>query len=778
MGLAIGLASFILIFLYVYDEYSFDKYHSKADRIFRVTSVLDYNGVGEKSSSQAFPLGQAMLEEFPEYVESYVRFFNMQRSQFLVSYGDVISNETRFFYCDPNVFSVFDFQLIKGDKNLVLDKPFSIVITESTAKKYFDESNPIGKKFKLDNSFEFEVTGIVQDVPQQSHFKFDFLASFSSLPYVYNNSKILDGWVWNPCWTYLVLKKPESAPILESKFRDFEKEHFHILNQGSYNLSLQPLTDIHLKSNLDYEIEKNGSEKYLHFLMILGFLILIIASLNYVNLATAGAAKRIKEIGIRKVSGASRIQLIMQFLEESLFTSLLSLLLAISLVEIFLPAFSDLSGKVISNDFRFRKETLLGLGALWFFTGIISGLYPAFYLASLKTSNLIKNKLKLNSHSAYFRKGLVLVQYSFSIILIITTIGVFRQLRYLHNANLGFKKNNIVLLDAGNEISGKYSLFREQLLKDPKIKNVTAMNYVIGSNYNTYPFSFENASSKEFQFYPALVVRDDFVKTFEIEIVAGKDFSSGKEKWGKELLVNEEMVKYLGYDKSEEIIGKSFRTGWDEEKIIGVFSNINVTSLHHKVEPFVINMAQDSFARAYETKFVAIRVSQDKINESISAIENAWDNMGFEIPFEYKLLSDVLDSHYKSEDLLGNLARIFTFLSIIISLLGIWGLTAYITESRIREIGIRKAIGASLLNIVGMINKELIFVIVISILIAWPLAYLMLANWINSFAYNDFLGIWSFILASMLAILIAVLTISHKAVGAGRKNPIDVLRFE
>ncbi len=777
IGLAIGLASFILIVLYVYDEYSYDKYHSKAERIYRITSILDFDGVGEESASQPFPMGAALKEDYPEYVESYVRFFNLQRSQFLVSNDEKVFNERRFFYCDTNVFDIFDFELVKGDKKDILKNPFSIVITESTAQKYFEDRNPIGEILKVDDYFEFEVKGVVKDVKDQSHFKFDFLASFASLPYVFKYSKSMTSWIWNPCWTYLLLKEGIKAEDLEAKMDEFTKRKFG--NEAkNFQLFLQALTDIHLTSHLDYEIEKNENIQYVRTLLIIAFLILLIASINFINLATAGAANRAKEIGIKKAVGATRRQLIQQFLIESLVTTFISLLIAISLVELFLPAFSSVTGKVVTTDFRFRKETLIGLFGLGVFTGLISGLYPALFLSSFKAVGLLKNNFKLGTRSTNFRKTLVLVQFSISLMLIIGTLGIFKQLKYLHNADLGFKKNSTVILDAGREESWRYREFKEALLKNPEIKNVTGMEYVIGSSHNTHEFIPEGRGEKEYQFYPALFVREDFVKTFEIKIKAGRDFLPNEQEAGEAVLVNEEMVRYLGYERNEDILGMNFRTTQGLEKVVGVFSNINVTSLHSKVEPFVINTSKNPKERIGDTRYIVIKIDDTKVEESIAVIEKTWDELGIEKPFEYQFLSDILEKHYTGEEVLGDLARIFTILSIIIASLGIWGLSAYITERRTREVGIRKALGASIFSILKLINKEFLVIILAANTIAWPIAYITLNKWIDGFAYRDYISIWSFVLASMIGFLIAVLTVSHKAVEAGSKNPVDALRYE
>lgn len=777
-GLAIGLASFILIVLYVYDEYSYDKYHSKSDRIYRITSVLDFNGVGEESASQPFPMGPAFVEDYPQYVETFVRFFNLQRSQFLVSNDNKVFNERRFFYCDTNVFEVFDFELIKGDRRTVLKKPFSIVITESTAQKYFEDLDPIGQILKVDDYFEFEVSGVMKDVKQQSHFHFDFLASFSSLPYVFKNEKVMQAWIWNPCWTYLLLKEDTDPAKFEADFKSFYKSHLKINDGENFQLFLQPLTDIHLTSHLDYEIEKNENIEYIRILLIIAFLILLIASINFINLATAGAANRAKEIGMKKVVGATRRQLILQFLTESTVTTFISLFVAISLVELFLPAFGAVTGKVVTTDFRFRKDTLIGLFSLGVFTGFISGLYPAMFLSSFKAVRLLKGNFKLGTKSTNFRKALVLIQFSVSLMLIIGTFGVFRQLKYLHNADLGFKKNSTVIIDAGNEVAWKYEKFKEALLKNKEIKNVTSMNYVIGSSHNTYEFIPEGSPANEYQFYPGLFVRDDFVKTFEIQIVAGRDFLPDEVEAGESVLVNEEMVKYLNYAKNEDILGTNFITAQGKEKVVGVFSNINVTSLHSKVEPFVIKMAKNEYGRTAETKYVVIKIDHKYVDESIAVIEKTWESIGIERPFEYQFLKDIIDKHYTGEEVLGDLARIFTILSIIIASLGIWGLSAFITERRTREIGIRKALGASMFSIIKLINKEFMIILLLANIVAWPIAYFSINKWIDSFAFREYISIWSFILATMIGFLIAVLTVSHKAVEAGSRNPVDSLRYE
>ncbi|MBN1252011.1 MAG: ABC transporter permease [Bacteroidales bacterium] len=779
IGLSVGLASFIIIMLYVYDEYSYDKYHSKSDRIYRITSVIDAKGVGEESSSQPYPLGPKLLEEYPQYIENSVRFFNLQKSMFTVSYKDKTFNEKRFFYADSSVFDIFDFEIVKRKKNANFNDEFTIIITESTAEKYFEDTDPIGKKLKIDNYFEFEVIGVIKDVKSQSHFKFDFLASFSSLKLLFgNDSEIVKNWVWNPFWTYILVKDNESAQKLEADMENFVKKYFDMGKNETFTLKLQPLTDIHLKSQLDYEIEKNNNEKYVNILVIIAILILIIAAINFINLATAGAANRAKEISIKKIVGASRFQLLIQFLTESIIMAFLSLIVAISLVELFLPAFSMVSGKEITTDFRFKTETILMLISLGIFTGFLSGFYPALFLSSFKPIKLLKGNFRLGTNSTKFRKVLVFVQFSISIVLIISTIGIFKQLKYIHNADLGFEKKEIILINTEySRLAHYYTKFKNELVKKKYIKYVTGMDYILGSSHNTYAFKAEGFFN-DIQFYPALTVRDDFVKTFDIKIVEGSDLPKDETEASNYILVNEEMVSYLGLEKNSEIIGKVFLSGEQAKKVIGVFSNVNITSLHTKVEPFIISIIDQKELRGIQTKYIAIQVEPDKLKQSLADIETLWNKFNVNRPFEYKLLQDEIDSLYKFEDVLGKLARIFTILSILIASLGIWALTAFITEHRTREIGIRKALGASIFNIVKLINLEFIVIMIVANIIAWPIAYFILEYWINTFAYKADVNLWTFAFATIISFIIAIVAISHKSIEVARKDPVDSLKYE
>ena len=779
IGLSVGLASFIMIMLYVYDEYNYDKYHSKSDRIYRVTSILDVGGgVGEKSASQPYPLAKQLIKDYPQYIENAVRFFNLHRATFTVNYEEKTYNEKRFFFADPSVFDIFDFEIIKMKDSTSFNKEFTIIITESTAEKYFEDTDPIGKKIKVANMGEYEVVGVIKDVKSQSHFKFDFLASFSTINFFFRNKKLNKDWITNPYWTYILLKDIKYAKNIRQELPNFVEKHMGLAKNERFELNIQALTDIHLKSHLDYEITKNNNEKYVNLLIIIAILILIIASINFINLATAGAANRAKEISIKKIVGASRLQLLTQFLTESIIMAIISLLIAISLVELFLPVFNSISGKEITDDFRFKTETILGLIGIGLFTGLLSGIYPALFLSSFKPIKLLKGNFRLGTKSTKFRKVLVLVQFTISIILIISTLGIIKQIKYVHNADLGFEKKQIVIINTDyTKLAWEYENFKSELLKKEPINYITGMDYILGSNHNTRGIKIEGYS-KKVQFFPALTVRADFVETFDIDIIEGKDFPKNEEKASNFVLVNEEMVSYLGLTSNKDIIGRTFNFEKVNKKVIGVYNNVNVTSLHEKVEPFIINISSNKGSRFYQTKYIAIQVKENKLDESLVEIEKLWNKYNEYRPFEYRLLQNEIDELYKSEDVLGELSIIFTILSILIAALGIWALTAYITEYRTREIGIRKVLGASNMSIVKLINVEFVVIIIISNIFAWPIAYFILEYWINSFAYRVDINLWTFVFASFISFMITVVTISQKSIEAGNKNPVDSLRYE
>lgn len=777
-GLAIGLASFIIILLYIIDEVSYDRYHKNADNIYRLVNVYDFDGVGENSASSPFPVAFTMKDEYPGMIKNVVRIFNFQSPRMLIELGDKRYNERRFFFADSTFFHIFDHEFIHGNPKTVLNESYSVVLTESAAKKYFGDDNPVNKTIKFEKQFDLKVTGVIKDVPAQSHFNFDFIASMSSVGRMFGG-RLPQTWVWNPCWTYLLLEDG-AAPVLEKKFPDFINKYFNDAEKKNISLYLQPLTDIHLKSRLDYELEPNNNISYIYILSAIAAFLLIIASINFMNLATATSAARAKEIGVKKVVGVYRSQLIFQFISESIILSFISLIIALILVELLLPAFNTFTNKDIVLSILLQPKYLLALIILVLFTGAFSGIYPAFYLSAFKPVSVLKGSLRRENKSTLPRKILVVIQFVISITLIIGTLTVLNQLKFLRNADLGFNKEQVIIIPVNHTpIARSYKSVKNELLLNTDIISITAVDDIFGVAHNTHEFRPEGFPQDKLQFYPALVVRYDFVKTFDIKILAGRDYNEdNKTDPEKGMLINEAMVKHLGWGSNEEALGKKFKSLHGEERVIGVTNNFNATSLHEQAGPFVLNIKEKPDEVMWFLKFMAIRIAPDNHKKTIDFIETKWKEFAPNRPFEYSFLDQELNKLYKDEDNLGKLSLIFSLLIIFIASLGLFGLTSFMAEQRTKEIGIRRVLGAKVTDIITLLSKEFLKLIVIAILIAWPIAFLLIDDWLSHFAYRTAINWFVFILAGLFALIIALLITAYKAYVASQTNPVDTLKYE
>ncbi|MGB3861634.1 MAG: ABC transporter permease, partial [Candidatus Aminicenantaceae bacterium] len=528
IGLAIGMACCLLILLYVQDELSYDRYHKNADRIYRVIEEVRLEGVGEESSSMPFPTGDTLPLEYPDAVEASVRFYNFQLPTMSMQYGaldEKLFNEPRFFFADSAVFQVFSFEMTEGDPKKALEEPNTIVITEAMVEKYFEDEDPIGKTLRWQNGVNLNVTGVLKDIRPNSHFQFDFLGSFATLRRLYGGN-LPQTWYWNPCWTYILLKEGASPDALQAQFPALVQKYFPDSIKDKVVVKLQPLKDIHLFSHLDYEINPNSDISYIYIFSAIAVFVLLIACINFMNLATARSANRGREVGMRKVLGAYRMQLIKQFLGESMILCVIAAVFAVLIVEIVLPAFNAFSGKVLSTDYFTDGRLLVGLGLITLTVGILSGIYPAFFLSGFDPVKVMKGTLERDGKSSTFRKVLVVVQFAISIILIIGTIICFQQLNYLRNSGLGFNKDQVVILPAyGTGPARWFERYRERILQNPHIARVSAIEDVLGAKYQTGSFIPEGTSEANMQQIPLLVVTHDFIETFDMEMVSGRSFS-------------------------------------------------------------------------------------------------------------------------------------------------------------------------------------------------------------------------------------------------------------
>lgn len=779
IGLSIGLICFIIIMLYVSDELSYDRYHSRADRIYRITSTTDFEGVAERSSSCPAPMGPTLMNDYPDIIEKTARVFNDWSSEFYIEYDNHGYRERKLFFVDSTFTGIFDVRFLKGNSSQALSAPFTALITFSAAKRYFGNNNPIDKVIKLEGKTNITITGLVADPPAQSHFDYDFLVSLSTLRMLWGG-KIPPTWVYNPYWTYILLKENHQINELNRQLPAFTKKYFYDAEKDHITLGTQKLTDIHLRSDLDYEIEPNGRITYVRILTIVALFILIIACINYINLSTAFATRRLRETAIRKVSGATTSQLVIQYLGESMLISLISMIIALAIIEIILPAFNTFAGKEIYSNYLYSRFFFPKIILLWLCTGIFSGIYPAFYQSRFNAIKVLKGSNHFLNNNSPGRRILVVLQFSLSITLITTSLMAFDQLNFLRNARLGFNKENILIIPVTRSpIVRQYESFKTELLKKSGISGVTAVDYIVGTEYNNHEFRPENYPDDKWQFYPALVIRDDFVDIFGIKIIAGRDyFKSSMTDAMEAILINEAMVKHLGWKSNEEAIGRKFNSRIGNEKIVGVFQDFNANSLHTKAGPLVLNLKEDPREVNAFTNYIAVALVSGHEKEAIIHVRETWDDFAEGRPFEYKFLKNELDKLYSKEEYLGRASAILSGLTILIAAMGLFGLVSYMASQRIREIGIRKVLGAETFQIIRLLTTGYMKLVFASIIVAWPLSYFVINQWISSFAYSTDIKWKYFFFSGLISMLITLIITGLRAINSSGQNPAKTLKYE
>jgi len=786
-GLAAGITCFTLIMLYVQDELSYDRYHTQADRIYRVVEVIEG---AEESSSQPFPTGPTLSSDFPHLVSASVRFFNLQAPSLVISYeppeGEVRSfNERRFFFADSTVFDIFSFDLLRGNERTALNRPGTVVLTRSAARRYFGNEDPIGKNLLFEDEYPLEVTGLLAEPPRNSHFTFDLLASFATLRNtVYaQNPQVLENWYWNPAWTYVLLEEGADPESLEAQFPGFVEKYWPEAIKEQAWLYLQPLTDIHLYSHLDYEIAANSDISYVYIFSVIAIFVLLIACINFMSLSTARSSIRAKEVGLRKVAGAFRGQLVVQFLVEAVLMALLALVLALPLIDQLLPVLNAMADKSITLNLAGNWSVAALLAALVLGVGVASGLYPALYLSSFQPARVLKGSSRTGTGSSglsvLFRKGLVVAQFSISVALIAGTFIAARQLDFLREARLGFDEEQVVMVPIlRTSVSSRYDAIKDELLGDSHIRAVTISEDIIGSKYQTNTFQPEGTTEPT-QFM-RMFVHDDVIETFGIELLAGRDFSELRSADSLGLIINEAMVRHLGWGSPQEALGKSMGPFGDvERRVVGVTDNFHFSSLHRPVGPFVLSRLPDNRQMLnFFGRYLAVRIAPDDPQGALAAIENVWSRYVSDRPFEYLFVDQEIDRLYRSEENLSRVAGAFSVLAILIACLGLFGLATFSAERRVKEIGIRKVLGASMANIVSLLNREFLLLVAVGFVIAVPIAWFAMYTWLSDFAYRIEINPVVFLLAGGLALLVALGTVSWHSVRAALIDPVESLRSE
>lgn len=777
VGLSLGLTCFILILLFIQDELSFDRYHEKADRIYRLTEKIE---PAEFSSSQPFSVAPTLVVEFPAMIEHAVRFFNLQAPTLTLENGPELRfNESRFFFVDSTVFEVFTFPFIKGDPATALHEPFSVVLTEGMAKKYFGNEEPLGKTLRFEGKHDLKVTGVVAEVPGNSHFKFDFLASFSTVTGIQDGVKP-EGWNWNPCWTYLLLRAGADPENLAERLPAFVKKFFPDNIREKTSLHLQALTDIHLYSHLDYEIEPNSSITYVYIFSAAAAFILLIACINYINLATARATRRAREVGMRKVLGANRLQLVRQFLGESFAISLLAVLLALPLADFSLPVLNAFLGREIDLDLVGNKLLMGSIIGTFVLMGLVAGIYPAFVLSAFRPVQVLKSKLLLNGSdwTVRIRKGLVVAQFAVSILLIVGTLVAYGQLKYLQQAKLGIDKDHVVMVNIfRSNLASRYNDFKNRLLENKQVVQVSTSEDVPGSKCQTNPFKPEGLT--EFRQFQRLMVGHDFVETFNLELVAGRSFNRAYPTDDSlAVMINETMVRHLGWGTPQEALGKGLSGRRRTQVVVGVLKDFHYTSLHNTIGPFVLDIADTEGQHNFFDRYLAVRVAPENYRETIAYIEKVWTEFMPTRPFEFFFMDDALGKLYRAEENLSRLAGAFSAFALFVACLGLLGIASYMAETRTREIGIRKILGATAGSVIRLMSTDFLRLVFIALVIASPLAWYLTYTWLQNFAYHIEIRWYLFVVAGAVAIAMAFLTVSFHSLKAALTNPVHSLRNE
>lgn len=772
-GLAIGMTCFIFITLFVQDELSYDQFHANKDRIYRLVGI-DAEGDGTTGIARVpAPWGPAMQQAFPE-VEKSVRFRFYGRA--LVSRGDKRFYENDGLFADSTIFEIFTFPLVQGNPKSALTQPNTVVISEDFAQKYFGASEPLGQTLRFDDQ-EYKITGVVKNVPRNSHFTFDFLVSF-----VTYNFWDLNEWRVNNFHNYLLLAPNTTPEMVESKIPALLKSHLGEQEFGAITRlqKLQPLTDIHLRSHLFREFGPNSDMAYIYLFTAIAFFILLIACINFMNLATARASKRTKEVGLRKVVGAQRQQLVRQFLGESVLFAFLALLIAIGLVELLMPSFNQLTGRELAVSYTQNPLFVFGLIAVTLLVGGMAGSYPAFFLSAFRPISVLKGATATNSRSP-LRKILVVVQFTISIALLIGTGVVFKQLNYIQTKKLGFNKDQVLVIRISeSRVEQSPEPFKTEILQNPSIVSVAASDNLPGGSDWGMPLRFEGAENNEMFSTRVLSVDNEFINTLEMEIVAGRNFSKEFATDVSEAFVlNETAVRSLGW---EDPLGRYLErpTGrgadgqwqWQRGKVIGVVKDFHFRSLHEEIQPLTLFMFSD------DASYLNVKVRSEDLSETLAFLQNIWQKHEPTRPFDYFFMDEAFDQLYQSEQQLSRIFTTFSALALLIGCLGLFGLASFMAEQRTKEIGVRKVLGASVASIILLLSKEFTKLVAIAFVIAGAIGWFAMDKWLQVFAYRIELGFDIFLAAGLIALLIAWLTVSYQSIKAALANPVEALRYE
>ena len=762
-GLAIGLACCLFILIWVLDELNYDKFHENAPYLYRVEENQYYSGRVYHVTVTPYPLAPAIKADFPEIIEAtqYVGVGGQ-----LIRYGEKAFFETGIRAVAPAFFRMFTFPFVKGDSNTALDDPFSLVISEEMAEKYFGEEDPIGKVFSVNNTYDMKVSGVMKNIPNNSYLQFDMVIPYALLEKV---GAVSDSMGSNSILTFVQLQKGASLQQINDKIRGFIKKH---VPDSVTDLELALYSKIHLHQYFGYGRDM-GQIKYVYIFSVIALFVLMIACINFMNLSTARSANRAKEVGVRKVVGALKSHIIRQFYGESVIYAFIALVFAVIIVVLLMSPFNNLSGKELSLGILGNWMILAGFIGVTLFTGLVAGSYPALFLSSFQPVWVIKGNLKSGARSSLFRRRRGVVQFALSIFLIIGTVVVYNQLHYMKNRDIGYDKEHLVYIPMRGQTGRFYEALKNALVRDPRILNVTGSNHRpsnIGSNSGGA--NWDGKDPDQVVLIGISSVDYDYIETIGIELKEGRSFSK---EYGTDqteaFIVNEEVAKLMG---KESVAGENFSFAGRDGNIIGVMKNFHYYSVRNKIEPLAIYLRPAAQGFSY----TLIRIAPENISASLDFVKDTWQKVVPDFPFEYRFLVEDFEYYYRSEERMGGLLKYFSILAVFIACLGLFGLASFTAEQRTKEIGIRKVLGASASQITLLLCREFFVLVLLANIISWPVAYFVMRNWLQDFAYRTSLGMLTFVLTMVLALIIALLTVSFQAVKAAVANPVDALKYE
>ncbi|TMI65416.1 MAG: FtsX-like permease family protein [Bacteroidetes bacterium] len=788
MGLASGLACFILIALYVADELSYDKYNEKANRIYRIDADIVFGGNNLHLAVSPDPMGAMLKKDYPQ-VEEYVRFYASSGNK-LIKKGNEYITETNVAHADSTLFNVFTLPAVAGDTKTALNEPNTVVVTESTAKKYFGTTDVIGKNIETNDHTKtlYKITAVIKDIPKASHFNFDFIFSMDNVDYQWGT------YLSNNFQTYIVLKPGTNYKEFEKNFDQIinkyilaEAKQFMQINSmddfrkagNKLDYSLMPLTDIHLKSDRYPELGVNGNIQNVYIFSVIALFVLLLACVNFMNLSTARSSGRAKEIGIRKVMGSEKNALVRQFLSESILTTIISTLIAFGLVALCISWFNQVSGKELSMVSLLQLKYLPFLILLPVIVGLLAGIYPAFFLSSFNPITVLKGKVNAGFRKSTLRNVLVVCQFTISIVLIIGTIVVYRQLNYIQSKRLGFNKDQVLIINGTNALGNNAIPFKEEIKKMAGVKSGTFAGFIPISGYARNDNSFSKEAvmdSKNSLNMQVWAIDYDYLSTMGMEIKTGRNFSKEFGTDSNATIINETAAKLLGFDNP---IGKKLYTFFQNagtqkliyREIIGVVKDFHFESMKQTIGPLSFRLEDSRWATAF-------KISTTNIKDLIRNVESKWKAMAPGMPFSYQFMDEGFDNMYKVEQRTGKLGLSLAIIAILIACLGLFGLATYMAEQRTKEIGVRKVLGATITNVVSMLSKDFLKLVIISAVFAFPLAWWAMDKWLQDFAFRINIGWWVFIVAGVIALLIALITVSFQAIKAALANPVKSLRTE